>query len=280
MKELITQLLGCLILAALLGPLVVAACKMASASSIRSLKRAFGLTGGTVRVNAITDGIHETGVVTKKADAALSTRHLLVKVGSDADHIAVAGAADIPLGPCIDEPSAAEEVASVRLLGAVKGTVLMVASEAMATTQVEVYAAASGKVALNGVVKVGRLRSTASADGDLIEVEPCTPVVSPNGSTTKAGGTLAVPITRRYVAMTTGGVEALTLADGLPGQEIDLVLATDGGDGTLTPATCSGFATIVFADAGDRATLRYVNDSVGWVIVGTSGVSAPPATTV
>lgn len=99
-------------------------------------------------------------------------------------------------------------------------------------------------------------------------------------STTKAGGTLAVPITADYVAMTTGGVEALTLADGEPGQELNLNLVTDGGDGTLTPSTSSGWATIVFADAGDGAHLKYVDDTVGWVIVGLSGVLAPPAITV
>ena len=101
-----------------------------------------------------------------------------------------------------------------------------------------------------------------------------------DANTTKAGGVLAVPVTHGYVAMTTGGVEALTLADGVPGQVLVLNLTTDGGDGTLTPATKTGFATIVFADAGDQAVLLYVNDAIGWVILGLSGVLAPPAITV
>lgn len=99
-------------------------------------------------------------------------------------------------------------------------------------------------------------------------------------STTKAGATLAVPITAAYVAMTTGGAEALTLADGHPGQVLTMSLETDGGDGTLTPATSSGFATIVFADAGDTATLMFVDGTVGWVILGLAGVAAPPVITV
>ena len=98
--------------------------------------------------------------------------------------------------------------------------------------------------------------------------------------TTKAGGTLAVPLTASTVTMTTGGTEALTLADGYPGQLIHLHLASDGGNGTLTPDTKTGWATIVFADAGDRATLLYVDDSIGWIIVSLSGVSAPPTSTV
>jgi len=97
-----------------------------------------------------------------------------------------------------------------------------------------------------------------------------------SGSTTKAGGTLAVPITARFVTMTTGGVEALTLANGVPGQEITITLGTDGGDGTLTPATKTGFATIVFADAKDTAHLRYVDDTIGWILIGYYGTAAPP----
>lgn len=103
---------------------------------------------------------------------------------------------------------------------------------------------------------------------------------SAGGSTTKAGGTLAVPITHPVVVMTTGGVESLTLADGYPGQDLVLVLGTDGGDGTLTPTTKTGFATIVFADAGDHVALRFINSVVGWVILGSAGVAAPPAITV
>lgn len=102
------------------------------------------------------------------------------------------------------------------------------------------------------------------------------------GGTTSAADALAIPVTHKYVAKTTGAdAEALTLANGIAGQELTISLVTDGGgDGTLTPATCSGFATIVFADAGDTATLKYIDDTTGWVIVGMAGVAAPPVITV
>jgi len=100
------------------------------------------------------------------------------------------------------------------------------------------------------------------------------------GSTTKAAATLPVPLTHAVCAMTTSGAEALTLANGTPGQVIHIHLASDGGDGTLTPTTASGWATIVFADAGDRATLQFVDGSIGWIILGLSGVAGPPVTTV
>ena len=103
-----------------------------------------------------------------------------------------------------------------------------------------------------------------------------------SASVAVAADVLAIPVTARYVGKTTGAdAEALTLANGVPGQRLNIALVTDGGGtGTLTPATCSGFATIVFADAGDIADLEYVDDTVGWILVGTAGVVAPPVITV
>lgn len=106
-------------------------------------------------------------------------------------------------------------------------------------------------------------------------------VLSPSdtASVDVAAGTLAIPVTHAVVKKTTGaGGEALTLANGKPGQVLQIILVVDGGDGTLTPATKTGFSTITFADEGDRATLYYVDDTVGWIILGLSGVLAPPVT--
>lgn len=105
------------------------------------------------------------------------------------------------------------------------------------------------------------------------------PSTPKNGKKTVAADVLAIPLTHSVVVKTTGAdAEALTLADGAQGQILTIILGTDGGgDGTLTPTTATGFVSIVFADAGDHATLRYVDDTTGWVIVGCAGVSAPPA---
>ena len=93
---------------------------------------------------------------------------------------------------------------------------------------------------------------------------------------------LVIPVTHAYVAKTTGSdAEALTLANGKPGQVLLINLAVDGnGDGTLTPATATGWATIVFADAGDQAVLFYVDDSAGWRIWSVFGLTAQPTVTV
>ena len=100
-------------------------------------------------------------------------------------------------------------------------------------------------------------------------------------TTTVAADVLPIPVTHGYVAKTTGGdAEALTLANGEPGQILIVGLTTDGGGtGTLTPATSTGWSTIVFADALDQATLFYVDDTIGWIILGAKGAAQPPVTT-
>ena len=98
---------------------------------------------------------------------------------------------------------------------------------------------------------------------------------------TVAADALAIPVTHGIIQKTTGAdAEALTLANGKPDQILVINLVTDGGgDGTLTPVTKTGWLTIVFADAGDQAVLMYVDDSIGWIIVGLTGKSGPPAHT-
>lgn len=119
----------------------------------------------------IAEGVHLDSV-TRYADAAITTRFLLYKVGSDSNHIAVAGVDDPVIGIVADEVATADISAipvAVQLLG--HGTTKrMVASEAMATAGVDVFQAASGKIALSGTRKRGVLLGTASADGDVVEV--------------------------------------------------------------------------------------------------------------
>jgi hypothetical protein len=107
-------------------------------------------------------------------------------------------------------------------------------------------------------------------------------IVAVSGAVAVAADVLAIPLTHRVVEKTSGAdAEACTLADGEPGQELTIILVVDGGGTpTVTPATATGWATLVLADAGDQAHLRYVDDTVGWVIIGATGVAAPPAITV
>ena len=89
---------------------------------------------------------------------------------------------------------------------------------------------------------------------------------------TSAADSLAIPITASVVHKTTGGdAEALTIAAGTQGQILIVILTTDGnGTGTVA-ASSTVMHSIVFADAGDTATLLFTNSK--WHVVGFSGAA-------
>lgn len=91
------------------------------------------------------------------------------------------------------------------------------------------------------------------------------------GQSTRSGAG-AVPITAPTCLLTTTGANALTLANGTVGQRLRIIMVVDGGDGTLTPTTKTGYSTITFNDASDSVDLEYCA-TVGWIIVGSRGVT-------
>jgi hypothetical protein len=141
----------------------------------RTLVALLGLRHTIPLVNALADGTHESGL-TKKCDAVLSAANLLVKTGTDADHVAVTAAVtDIPLGPIEAPTDAIEDTVGVRLLG--KGsTKLGVASGAIAVGD-RLTPAAAGAVAAytsGAACFIGRAL-TAAADGEPVEYADCHP---------------------------------------------------------------------------------------------------------
>ena len=127
----------------------------------------------------VAEGTHNNAI-TRLADAAISTRNLLVKIGSDAAHVALAGTSDIPLGVVTDEAAAAEDAVNVELFGAGERTLLGVASAAITAGDL-VVAAANGKLrtlptGTGTYYIIGRALGAASADGDTIEFVPSFPV--------------------------------------------------------------------------------------------------------
>lgn len=92
------------------------------------------------------------------------------------------------------------------------------------------------------------------------------------GTVGTRSGAGAVPITSGTVRLTTTAADALTLANGTNGQLLTIVMVVDGGDGTLTPTTKTGFATITFGDVGDAVTLQYFT-TLGWMIVSNYGAT-------
>jgi hypothetical protein len=128
-----------------------------------------------VRLANIAEGTHEGGI-TKFTDAAITERHLLGKIGSASDRVAICGASDTPIGVITDEASSSGEAVSVSLLGSARGTVRMVASAAIAQGAL-LEPAASGRVQTLGAGAgthhvVGRALDAAGVAGDVIEVDP------------------------------------------------------------------------------------------------------------
>ena len=85
----------------------------------------------------------------------------------------------------------------------------------------------------------------------------------------------AANLTDTLTAVTSTGADAVTLANGTVGQIKIICLVVDSGTMTLTPATASGYTTIVFADAGDTVTLLWVGVT-GWAIIGQGGLTTGP----
>jgi hypothetical protein len=82
-------------------------------------------------------------------------------------------------------------------------------------------------------------------------------------------GAGALDLTTYITHIVTTGTDALTLADGQEGQEKIVVMKTDGGDGTLTPTTPAGFATITFTAVGQSCRLIFTN--AAWHLIGHNG---------
>lgn len=121
----------------------------------------------------------QPAIKTYLADAAIATRNLLVKKGSDGAHVAVCGVGDIPLGVAHDTPSAAEEGVAVTRFGLHHEGELGVASGAIAVEDMLV-AGAAGTVrklpAAAGTYYIIGRATSAAADTEAFEYIPTFPV--------------------------------------------------------------------------------------------------------
>lgn len=97
------------------------------------------------------------------------------------------------------------------------------------------------------------------------------------GATDMATGITAIPLNYGLVKKTygDGDNEAGTLADGIQGQMIKIVIDCSNGSGSyvLTPTTKSGFTSITFVEYRDQVTLLFLDSTNGWIIIGETGVT-------
>lgn len=126
---------------------------------------------------ALSWGVHQGGRKAYLADAAISTRFMLVKAGTDDNHMAiVASVLDIPLGVCTDEPADTTSPVNVQFLLGADRTVPMVAAGAITAGQPVVTNGDGYIKALPADAGmywcVGFAITDATTLGDLVEVQP------------------------------------------------------------------------------------------------------------
>jgi len=98
-----------------------------------------------------------------------------------------------------------------------------------------------------------------------------------------AATTDTITITHPFVKLdsSAGAVTTLTLPNGEPGQ-ILVLQSIDDNDMDVTPTTSWGWSALALDQTGDQATLLYVNDTMGWIILSLFGdtVGADPVYTI
>ena len=134
---------------------------------------------GQVALANIAEGTHQNGILNFRADAALASRYLLLKRGSDDAHVAVAGASDKPLYVALDEAAAAEDPVACQAIACACGTIKLVTNGAGALAAGDdLVPAAGGKVAKipagagNYYVVGIATAAVAATDGDQREAIP------------------------------------------------------------------------------------------------------------
>lgn len=220
----------------------------------------------------------EASVRAYACTAALA-KYRRVKLSGGA--LAYAGSTDQELGTLTTDTFAVTDAVDVGVkLRNCEGTELMVASEAI-SAQAEVYAAANGKIAASGTVRIGRAQEAASADGDVIEV-----LRDGEASTNAAaGGTTASAFLvdsdsatpRIELAAQTGGTGSYKATLKPPATltaDRVFTLPVDG-DGSLlsnytqsvTPNNNSGAGSSIVAGATAVDVGAVTNDANDWIVL-------------
>ena len=130
-----------------------------------------------------TAGTVANGIKPYTAEAAITTRYLLVQKGAADNGVIINSATARPLGVCLDEPLSGNKTA-VALLGSSPGTLKVRANGAIAAGAM-VFTTAGGKVGAwsAGSYLVGRALTAAAADGDLVEADHLLPLLAPTATT-------------------------------------------------------------------------------------------------
>lgn len=98
------------------------------------------------------------------------------------------------------------------------------------------------------------------------------------GASTMSSTSQTVPVSFSIVGKAIGNSSTapITLPNGVPGQIITIYCSSLGSGSptcAITPTTCTGFTTVTMNAAADSATFLYLDDTLGWVCIGSNSVT-------
>lgn len=143
------------------------------------------------------------------------------------------------------------------------GAVTLVDFPVSATPAAGVEESYTFKIDGNNILKI---YAESKSDGDIqnISIRSFAPSIIDQSPQTLTGAG-AVDITSAITHLVTTAADALTIADGIEGQRKYIIMKTDGGDGTLTPANYANGTTITFDAEGDTVELLFTNGAWHWI---------------
>jgi len=83
-------------------------------------------------------------------------------------------------------------------------------------------------------------------------------------------GAGAIPLTHAVCKLTTTGAEALTLALGVAGQKLRIVMVVNGGVGTLTFTAVPAVTELTFGAVGEFVDLEMNAVATSWAVTATN----------
>ena len=137
--------------------------------------------------------------------------------------------------------------------------------------------ASTGDVALTSATEAttAGAGSVTTAGGIYATKRVVTATSFVHGVQTFTGAGAASSTTGVSAITSSGAAQAISLADGVEGQQKTIIHKADGGSIVITPTTKTGFSSVTLEDAGESVTMIFLS-TTGWNIIGNNGATITP----